>query len=90
MALQADDLAQIEALLGSPDANAVALADLRSRLRGLSLTRCDASDMGVEPPFREFARFCIYLVDGGDHCWRLTADAERATGIVVVPRKDGA
>jgi hypothetical protein len=87
MTLSADELAEIEASLAAPDADIRALADLRRRFPRISLTHCDASDVGVELPFREFPKFSLYLVDGTDHCWRLTGDAARATGIVVVPHK---
>lgn len=86
MALSDADLARIETLLITADANAV-LADFRRRFPGLTLTRCDVSDMGVEAPFREYPRFNLYLVDAADHCWRLTTDPARATGIVVAQRK---
>jgi hypothetical protein len=87
MALSDADLAQIEALLAPPQADAGALAGFRARFPGLTLTRCDAADMGAESPFREYPRFNLYLVDAADHCWRLTADPARATGIVVAQRK---
>jgi hypothetical protein len=87
MTLSANELAEIEASLAAPDADIGVLADLRRRFPRVSLTRCDASDVGVESPFREFRKFSLYLVDGADHCWRLTGDAARATGIVVVPHK---
>lgn len=87
MGLTADDILEIEGLLGAPEADAQMLVDLRSRFPKLSLTRCDASDMGIHVPFREFSRFSLYLVDGSDHCWRLTADPGHATGLVVVQHK---
>jgi len=87
MTLTGDDLREIEALLGAPDANAQTLADTRRRFPHVSFTRCDASDLGVEQPYREFARFSLYLVDGHDHCWQLTSDPARATGLVVVQAK---
>jgi hypothetical protein len=86
MALSDADLARIETLLITADASAV-LADFRRRFPGLTLTRCDVSDMGTEVPFREYPRFNLYLVDATDHCWCLTADPARATGIVVAQRK---
>lgn len=89
MGLSTSDLAQIEALLGAPGADARALAELRRHFPRLSLTRCDPRD-GAEPPFRELGRFDLYLVDGNDHCWRLTSDPERATGVVVTTHKDDA
>jgi hypothetical protein len=87
MTLSANELAEIEASLAAPEADIGVLADLRRRFPRISLTRCDASDLGVESPFREFRKFSLYLVDGTDHCWHFTDDAARATGIVVVPHK---
>jgi len=87
MALNDADLACIEEILAVPAAGAATLANFRRRFPGLTLTRCDASDMGAETPFREYPRFNLYLVYGADHCWRLTTDPARATGVVVAQRK---
>ena len=87
MALSADDLAQIEELLAAPDADTRAFHELRRRFPELSLTRCDASDLDAEAPYREYGRFNLYLVDGGEHCWRLTSDPEQATGLVLARNK---
>lgn len=81
-----DDLARLGNLLALPPAEGNPLADFRSRFPGLSLTRCDASDMGGEAPYREYPSFNLYLVDGRDHCWRLTGDPVAATGVVVAAR----
>jgi len=87
MGLTADELAGIDALLGGPDADAQAPARIRQAFPRLSITRCDPSDLGGETPFREYARFDLFLVDGSSHCWRLTANPEEATGLVVVERR---
>ena len=82
MALETDELAAIdETLAAAPDASA--FAGLRQRFPCLSLTRCDASDMDTETPFRVYPGLSLYLVDTSDHCWRITADPARATGIVI-------
>lgn len=81
-----DDLARIGTLLAAPPAGGNPLADFRSCFPGLSLTRCDASDMSGEAPYREYPSFHLYLVDGRDHCWRLTGDPSAATGVVVAAR----
>lgn len=81
-----EDLARIDGLLATPPAEANPLADFRARFPGLSLTRCDAQDMSGEVPFRAYPKFDLYLVDGRDHCWRITDDPGAATGIVVAAR----
>jgi hypothetical protein len=83
MALSVDEIKEIDALLEAPDADARVIAELRRRFPRLSLTRCDASDVDADRPFRIYARFNLYLVDGAAHCWQLTPDPERATGLVV-------
>jgi len=84
--LNDDALTRIDAALSPPEADAAALAGFRHDFPGLSVTRCDVSDLGVEPPFRQYPRFNLYLVDASDHCWRLTADPARATGVVVAAK----
>jgi hypothetical protein len=39
--------------------------------------------MNGDQPFRRHPSFDLHLVDRSDHCWRLTADPARATGIVL-------
>lgn len=85
MALDKIVLAQIDGLLAAAAENP--LADFRREFPGLSLTRCDLSDMAGEEPFRKYAKFNLYLVDGRDHCWRITADPDAATGIVVAAKR---
>jgi hypothetical protein len=86
LALNDAALTKIDAALGEPDANSASLAGFRRDFPNLSLTRCDVSDLGVEPPFRQYPRFNLYLVDASDHCWRITADPARATGVVVAAK----
>ncbi len=83
MPFTAAEVSQLESLLVLSDSGAQAALDFRSRFPGRSLTRCDASDMGTEEPFRRFAVFDVYLVDGRDHCWRLTDDPQAATGVLL-------
>jgi hypothetical protein len=77
------EVSQLESLLALSDGGAQAALEFRSRFPGRSLTRCDASDMATDEPFRRFAAFDVYLVDGRDHCWRLTDDPAAATGVVL-------
>jgi hypothetical protein len=88
MGLGASELAIIDELLraeseSAPGSGASALAGFRERFPRLSLTRCDASDIDSETPFRVYSTLSLFLVDASDHCWRITSDPARATGIVV-------
>jgi hypothetical protein len=85
MALGAHELSQIDAALAEPAGGAPA-AELRRRLPGLTVTQCDASDVGVEAPFRVYSAYDLHLIDGRDHCWRLTADPACATGVMIARR----
>lgn len=87
MTISSADVAKVDALLGGPDAERGAVMALRQQLPHLSLTSCDPSDIDAETPFRDYPRFSVYLVDGSQHCWTLTTDAAKATGLVVVQHK---
>jgi hypothetical protein len=89
MALNETHLGQIEALLARSAPDAELVGSLRRLLSGLSVTRCEASDVADEAPFRVFRHASLYLVDGSDHCWRLTSDPSLATGIVVASNGTG-
>jgi hypothetical protein len=41
----------------------------------------------METPFRQYAGFDLYLVDGSSHCWSLTDNPELATGLVIAARR---
>jgi hypothetical protein len=93
MGLGTAELAAIDALLGvepvpAPGGYADALASFRVQFPRLTVTRCDASDVDLEAPFRVYPGASIFLVDSSDHCWRFTSDPSRATGIVVARHKE--
>ena len=87
MGLSTEDMTEIDALLGASEAGAETFAKVRVRFPKLSFTRADPSDLDTETPFRQYNRFDLFLVDGSSHCWRLTAEPERASGLVVVARR---
>ena len=62
----------------------VALVErLRSQLAVLSFTRCSDDDVIGMRPVLEQNEFNLYLVDGSDHCMRLTRQHELASGVLV-------
>ncbi len=87
MAITDRDFAEIETLLAGGGAGAAFSAAFRQRFPGLTLTRCAASDVDQEAPYRRYPGFDLHLVDRSDHCWRMTADPARATGVVLAARK---
>jgi len=87
MALSTAQLAQLETLCATTDGGPQVVAEFRSQFPGMSLTRCEVSDMGADDPFRQFAEVDMYLVDGRDHCWHITSDPLLATGIVLAKHK---
>ena len=54
MAIKAEELQEIETLLGDAEADPALLTALRQKYPHLAWTRCDASDV-IEEPFRSFA-----------------------------------
>ncbi|MGD0633381.1 MAG: hypothetical protein ABSA13_03750 [Beijerinckiaceae bacterium] len=86
MTLSINDLSAIDDVLNGPDAGTKAFAALRARLPGLTLTRCDASDV-TETPFRTYRLFDLHLIDSSDHCVRIVPDIAGATGIVLARKE---
>jgi hypothetical protein len=84
--LTSENLAKIEAMLDGADANDSVFKDFRQNFPGVSLTRCDPSDVDGENPYKEFPRFTLYLISAVDHCVTMTRDPGVATGIIVVNR----
>ncbi len=87
MAISADALDQISSLLEGEGPAVERIASLRKAFPGLSLTRCDASDMDAETPVLETDGFEVYLIDTREHCVRITTQPEAATGLIVAEKR---
>ncbi len=72
----------------SPDRAYDALAQqLRGSFPGVHITVCGEDDISPRlTPAAESGACLLYYVDAGEHCLKLTADAEAASGIVVALR----
>lgn len=87
MALSESVLAGIRDLAASR-ASDPGLAELiRERLPEITVSRCDASDLGMEVPFLSLEGVDIHLVDGSGHCWSITGEPELATGVLLARRR---
>lgn len=62
------------------------LATLRSRHSGVHFTQCMEGEVGADEPVRDADTYSLYLVDGREHCMRLTRDAKVATGLLVAEK----
>lgn len=60
-----------------------ALSHLRQVYPGLYFTHCLDDDINDVEPVRRGAGINLYLVDGRQHCLRLTEDFQAATGVVL-------
>ncbi|WP_297462745.1 hypothetical protein [Ferrovum sp.] len=81
------DIDTIEQFLKGCEDKGNLTAMFKQRFPGVSLTRCEPSDLSGEIPFRSHEEFDIHLVDGRDHCWKITRQLLEATGVVVVEKK---
>jgi hypothetical protein len=86
MAITLEQLHAIDTLLASARADSRTLSSLRDLAPGLSATRCDATDIRDETPFRKYESCDLFLLDGRDHCVRITNDPAAATGVIVAPK----
>ncbi len=68
MPITIEQLREIDLILATRVADAAAIADLRKLEPGVTATRCDASDVADETPFRSYSLCNLYLLDGRDHC----------------------
>lgn len=76
-------LPQIADAVEQAGSTVAALAGLRASHPDLHFTGClDDDVLGTEPVLQRPA-FNLYLVDGRDHCLKLTNDLAAATGILV-------
>ena len=76
-------LDQLATILNRAGLNEQTLGLLRETYRDMHLTWCMDDDIGIGEPVRRETGFNLYLVDGRDHCMRLTNDPEAATGVVL-------
>jgi hypothetical protein len=85
MTLAPAQVTQMDAALATADASSQTIAAIRQLAPGLMVTRCDALDMRDETPFRVYEKCSLFLIDGRDHCWKITQDPGCATGVALAP-----
>ncbi len=83
MAINPETAEQIQAMLAASATTSERNATLRKSISGLSITRCDASDMDSEQAWFEAPDLNVYLIDTSDHCVRITNAPLKATGLII-------
>jgi Family of unknown function (DUF6129) len=74
---------QIVRIVERAGLNEQTIGALRESFSDMHFTYCMDDDVGAIRPVAEASGFNLYLVDGHEHCMRLTTDNEAATGIVL-------
>jgi hypothetical protein len=59
------------------------ITSMRTEFAPLHFTYCYDDDISDRTPVIETDKFNLYLIDGREHCLKMTNDYEVATGIVV-------
>ena len=76
-------LQQVAEIVRRAGLNEQTLAALRETFEDLHFTSCHDDDVGLSEPFHRGEGFNLYLVDGRQHCLKLTTDPEAATGLLL-------
>ncbi|WP_159726222.1 hypothetical protein [Methylosinus sp. Ce-a6] len=87
MPIATEQLEAIDATLATAAADQAAVSALKQVAPGLSAMRCDKADIQDETPFRSYEKCDLFLIDGRDHCVKITSDPSIATGLVVAPKR---
>lgn len=84
MAITAEFIDKISAVLTRAGLTEDSVAALRKAFPDLHFTFCSDDDVGVaHTPVRRTPTFNIYLIDASEHCLRFTRDLAAATGLVL-------
>lgn len=76
-------LRQIADKVAAIGVNEAVLKPLRDAFPGVHFSYCLEDDVGNAQPALHGEGFALYLIDAGDHCLKLTSDADVATGVLV-------
>jgi hypothetical protein len=83
MGISSEVLQRIVQVLSGPQPLGQRVAEVRAGFPDVAVTRCDASDMDTTPPFYTGKEFSVYLIDRSSHCWQVTPDPGKASGIII-------
>jgi hypothetical protein len=88
MAIQAEELHEIETLLAGAEADPSVMTALRLKFPHLKWSRCEASDV-LEAPYRSYPSYDLHLMDASNHCPIVVGDPAEANGAILATRSGG-
>ena len=88
--IAAERIQQVAEIVRRAGLNQQTVSALRESFPDLHFSHCLEDDVGAATPTLTGETFALYLIDGRDHCLRLTTDPEAATGILLAEIDDEA
>lgn len=86
MAITNQDFSTIDRILADHESDGQALTLLRQALPHLAFAGCDAADI-EDKPLKLYPRFDLHCFDNTDHCMKLVASPDAATGVILARLK---
>ena len=81
--IESQVLDEILAFVNAEGGEANVIAKLRERWPDMHFTHCLEDELCLEEPVREGETANVYVVDGSEHCMKITKDPDTATGILI-------
>ncbi|MHB0990801.1 MAG: HCV capsid domain containing protein [Burkholderiales bacterium] len=85
MAISLNQVESLAGVLNVLPGGANPVPAVRASFPDLAVVHCDAEDMRDETPFCRVGDFDVFLVDTGNHCWRIIDEPAAATGFIIAP-----
>lgn len=81
--IESQVLDEILAFVNAEGGEANVIPKLRERWPDMHFTHCLEDELCLEEPVREGETANVYVVDGSEHCMKITKDPDTATGILI-------
>ncbi len=81
--IESQVLDEILAFVNAEGGETDVIAKLRERWPDMHFTHCLEDELCLEEPVREGETANVYVVDGSEHCMKITKDPDAATGILI-------
>jgi len=76
-------LDEILVFVNAQGGSADVVPKLREQWASIHFTHCLEDELCLEKPVREGDTANVYVVDGSEHCMKITSDPDFATGVLI-------